>query len=283
MLFIPDNVIDNLIAEDVPYFDLTTWGLGFGNAYGIIEYFTREDMVLCGSEEVERIFHKLSITPIDIKPSGAHIKAGESFIKATGIAENLHMAWKVGQNILDHCSGISTKTDRMIQKAQAINPHIMIVTTRKGFPGAKALMTKAVLTGGAFPHRLGLSETVLVFKQHMNFLGGLDGFIQQIPELKIKVCEKKLIVEAESLESAIKLCNAGVDGLQFDKFSVSDLTIAVRTLKEINPSITILGAGGINEKNIEEYASTGIHAIVTTNMYDAPPIDIGVKLYPTTV
>ena len=46
----------------------------------------------------------------------------------------------------------------------------------------------------------------------------------------------------------------------------------------INPSIVILAAGGINESNIEEYAKIGVDAIVTTSVYHAKPIDIGCKI-----
>ncbi|ATW28596.1 ModD protein [Candidatus Formimonas warabiya] len=277
-MYIPDEVIDKLLAEDVPYIDLTTWVLGIGLCRGEIAYFTREDAVLCGTEEVLRIMARLHLDVGLSLPSGSDIKAGEVFLRARGRAEDLHMAWKVCQNIFDHCSGIATKTRQMIQLAQEVNPRIAIVTTRKGFPGTKALSIKAVMVGGAFPHRLGLSETVLVFQQHLNFMGGLEGFIAALPKIKHHVCEKKLIVEANSVEDGIKLCRAGVDGLQFDKLSPEVLCAAVPQLKAINPQLVLLAAGGITEKNLAEYAQTGVDGLVTTSLYSAKPIDIGVKI-----
>jgi len=44
-----------------------------------------------------------------------------------------------------------------------VNPDIAVFTTRKIFPGAKALAVKAIMVGGAMPYRLGLSETILIF------------------------------------------------------------------------------------------------------------------------
>jgi len=35
------------------------------------------------------------------------------------------------------------------------------------------MTVKAVIVGGGLPHRMGLSETVLVFKQHLNFIGAI--------------------------------------------------------------------------------------------------------------
>lgn len=51
---------------------------------------------------------------------------------------------------------MATKTHAMVQAAHAANPRCEVLTTRKSMPGVKSLLTKAVLAGGAFPHRLGL-------------------------------------------------------------------------------------------------------------------------------
>lgn len=89
-------------------------------------------------------------------------------------------------------------------------------------PGAKDLLTCAVMAGGAFPHRLGLSETVLVFEQHLSFFGGFNRFVEELPRIKARCVEKKLFVEADT-KRAIALARAsagghGVDGIQLDKF-----------------------------------------------------------------
>lgn len=278
MIFIPNETIDKFIQEDVPYIDLTTFVFGFGDKPGSMEYFTREDGVLCGTEEVLRVMNNLNVNVRKSLPSGTVIKAGDTFLRANGKAGDLHMAWKVCQNIFDHCSGIATKTRRMVDEAQKVNPDVIIVTTRKGFPGTKALSIKSVLAGGAFPHRLGLSETVLVFRQHINFLGGLENFIEAIPAAKLKLAEKKLIVEADNSSVAMLLAKNGVDGIQFDKLTPKELSEAVPLLRSINPNLAILAAGGINETNVSEYAASGVDVLVTSDLYHAKPLDIGVRI-----
>jgi len=274
-MYISDELIDRLIREDIPYIDLTTLVLGISGQRGIIQFFSREDAVLCGTEEVIRIFNKLNIDLIKSCPSGTSIKKNEVFLEGTGSAEDLHMAWKVSQNILDYSSGIATQTRALVDKVSIINPNLHIITTRKAIPGTKELAIKAVIAGGGFPHRLGLSETILIFKQHLNFLGGIDELIKILKSVKAKSCEKKVIAEVETLEQAILLCENGIDGLQFDKVPYDELKSHVTILKNINPSVVILAAGGINESNIQEYAQTGVDAIVTTSVYHAKPIDIG--------
>ncbi|WP_414732375.1 ModD protein [Acetobacterium carbinolicum] len=278
MAFIAINEIDRLINEDVPYIDLTSWTLGIREQEARITYFTREDAVVCGTEEVRAVFDRMHIEMDHMVVSGEKITAGSELITGIGRAEDLHMAWKVGQNILDNCSGIATKTRKMVDVVKSYNPNMAVLTTRKGFPGTKTLATKAIMAGGAMPHRLGLSETILVFKQHLNFIGGFEGLIDKLPQIKAECCEKKIIVEAATLEQAVSLCQAGVDGIQFDKMSAEELTGAVERLRNEFPSGILLAAGGINETNISKYAQTNVNGIITTSLYSAKPIDIGVKI-----
>jgi len=274
-LYILDECIERFIKEDVPFIDLTTLVLGMGGTEGRIQFHSREKAVLCGTEEVLRIFKKLNIKAVSYLPSGTLLEAGETFIEAGGKAADLHMAWKVSANILEYCSGIATRTRRMVDRAKGINPGITIVSTRKIFPGTKELATKAVVAGGGFPHRLGLSETVLIFKQHLNFLGSLDGFLKIVDEVKSKAREKKIIVEVENLGEALKAYKGGVDGIQFDKVPSEKLKGYVEEVRSINQDVVLLAAGGINENNVEDYAETGVDAIVTTSVYFGKPVDIG--------
>ena len=278
MVYISDEFIDNLIKEDVPYIDLTTLALGIGEKDGIIRYKSREDTVICGSEEVSRIFSKLNIETISFKETGSVVRPGDIIIEGKGKVEALQMAWKISMNILEYSSGIATRTKTLVDKAKEVNPDIEIFTTRKIFPGTKVLSIKAIIAGGAFPHRLGLSETVLIFKQHTNFLGGIDGLIAKLKDIKTKLVEKKIIVEVEDKDSAVKLCKAGVDGLQFDKVEPKELKEIVNELKKINPKILLIGTGGITSTNVKEYAKTGIDAVSTTSVYFGKPSDIGVTI-----
>ncbi len=276
-VFFTSNRIEQLIAEDIPYIDLTTEILGVGNERGEIEYFTREDCVLCGTEEVIRMMRTLGIEPTFSLPSGSRIVAGETFLRGTGRAADLFKIWKVGLNTFDHTSAVATKTALMVEAAHAVNPHCEILTTRKSMPGAKDLLTKAVTTGGAYPHRLGLSETVLVFDHHMMFMGGFDKFVEALPNFRSKCIEKKLYVEANVKQARI-LAKAGVDGLQLDKVAPEDLKGLVVELREIDPHLTIIATGGVNPSNVAAYAATGVDGCATTAPYTARPIDMSARM-----
>lgn len=280
MIHFSDESIDRLIKEDVPYLDLTTQLLGIAGKQGKIEYICREEAVISGTEEVEKIFNKLQIKTLRHLPSGTTVSAQTSIIEAEGSAASLHMAWKAGLNILEYASGIATRTHRLLNIARQANARVEIFTTRKIFPGTKELSIKSVLAGGGLPHRLGLSETVLVFKQHLHFIGGIKGLISRLDGLKTRSCGKKVLVEVEDLEDALLLCEAGVDGLQFDKISPPELRLAVEQLRAKNKSMVILAAGGINENNAEAYAKTGVDGLVTSWVYFGKPVDIGTSIVP---
>lgn len=53
MTFIPDQRIDQLISEDIPYLDLTCELLGIGGRRGRMEYLTREDFTSLGLKEAK--------------------------------------------------------------------------------------------------------------------------------------------------------------------------------------------------------------------------------------
>lgn len=267
-----------LIQEDTPYFDLTAHLLGLDEQPLKITYFTREKCVVCGTEEVREIFKVLDITTEEFVPSGTICEPGSTLISGTGRATDVHMAWKSGQNMLDQSSGIATKAKRMTDTVRTINKNITILTTRKVFPGTKAIAAKAAVAGGAVPHRLGTSESILIFPQQIRLMGGMDEFLKKLPALKAECCEKKFIIETDNEEDAAMLLRAGADGIQFEKLKPEVLTGICSHISAEFPNAVLLAAGGINENNAAAYAAAGVNALVTSNVYNAKPVDISVKL-----
>lgn len=277
MIRISDARVDELIAEDIPYIDLTCEVLGIADEPGEMEYFTREACVLAGVEVVERVMAHLGCEVVEAKRTGARLAAGESFMTVRGPASALHQAWKVCLNLFDHLSAVATKTRSMVDAAHEANPRCEVLTTRKSMPGVKDLLTSAIMAGGAFPHRLGLSETVLVFDHHLTFFGGFDAFVEKLPEIRRRCIEKKLFVEADA-EHARVLARAGVDGIQLDKVPVDELAALVDELRAVDPHLTIVAAGGINPQNAGAYAACGVDGLATTAPFSAKPLDMSVRM-----
>ncbi|GFE61656.1 ModD protein [Geobacter sp. AOG2] len=277
---LPDGEIERFIDEDLPYGDLTTHLLGIGTQPGIITFTTREETTLCCCEEAGRVLEKCGCRILTLEPSGTCCAPGTVFLTAMGTAQALHAGWKVALNLLEYASGIASRTARVVKAAKGANPCIAVVTTRKSFPGTKKIAIKAIMAGGALPHRLGLSETVLVFKQHTAFLGGLDALLAGVADLRAKVPENRIIVEADDASEALRIAGAGVDVVQVDKLPPAELRQLVDDIHAMDRAVKISAAGGINEGNVAEYAASGVDIIVLSSVYFGKPADIGARIVP---
>ncbi len=240
--------------------------------------FSREDAIICGTEEISHLCASRGAALVEDVASGEAVSINQAVITITGKATALHTLWRTCQNILEYASAIATRTRKLVQKAKKINNRITVVSTRKVFPGTKELSVKAVLCGGGFPHRLGLSETILIFQQHRNFFSSKDEFMNRLNKLTAQVSEKKIVVEIKSPEDAMLLCKAGVDGLQFDHMDPNTISVLAKKIKKDFPQVTTIATGGINEENIETFAATGVDAIATSSMYFGKPVNIGVTI-----
>lgn len=285
MIHLPDTRIDELLAEDLTGLDLTTEILGIGDRPGRIDYFTRQGCVLAGASVAARLMERLGARVRELSPDGTGLRAGAVFMTATGTAAQLHMGWRTALSVCDHLSGVATATRAMVEAAQAVNPDCQILTTRKGMPGTRDLLTLAVRAGGAWPHRLGLSETVLVFAQHTVFLGGPAGLLERLARIRARCVEKKLFVEAGPQE-ALALAHGVngscvVDGIQLDKIPPDELGPLVQELRAIDPRLVLIATGSITEENAGVYAATGVDGLATTAPLNARPIDMGVRMHET--
>lgn len=279
MIVLSDAALDALLAQDVPYGDLTTDSLGIAAVPARIRFAARGAMVLAGTEEAARLIGKAGATVSSVRPSGTAVEAGAVFLEGEGSAGALHRAWKVAQTLVEYASGIATRARRIVDAARPVGGGgATVACTRKNFPGAKDLSVKAVLAGGAVMHRLGLSETLLVFPEHRAFLPGPPE--DWIAALRRKAPEKKIVVEVESVEQAIALARAGADVIQLEKRSPAEARAVVEATRGLNPAPVIAAAGGVTEENAAAYAAAGCPLLVTTAPFFGRPADVKVTLEP---
>lgn len=277
---VSEQLLERLMEEDVPYGDLTTDILGIGAMRGKIVFTTREPTVLCATEEAAGILRKFGAEIRHLTPSGEHLQAGVDFLEAEGTAAALHAGWRLSLNVLEHISGIATRTRRIVDIAREINPGISVATTRKSYPGLKKLAVKAVECGGARPHRLGLSESVLIFRHHLVFLESMESLCAGIKRIRREVPSMKLTIEVEDETGAVQAARTGFDIIQIDKMACSELIDVIKKVRAENPSVMIAAAGGITEANAAEYAATGAEILVLSSVFFGKSSDIGVRILP---
>ena len=278
-MFYPRQMLEYWISEDLGVEDLTTTALklkGMGEA----TIFARESGIVACTEEALEIYRILGAKEVKSKSTGEFVEGSSIILKVRGDLRGLHAAWRLAQQVIAIFSGMATKSKILVEKAHKVNPRVVLVSTRKAYPGLRILALKAVRAGGMIPHRSGLSDSILIFRNHIRCLGGFEKLARIIPELKRRYPFRKIGVEVDDLEQAITLTKAGVDLIQFDKLPPKELSEAVVKLKEMKSELVIAAAGGIDEHNIEDYARTGVDLIVTSSPYYAHPLDVGTEISP---
>jgi molybdenum transport protein len=280
MVYFTDQEIDQLLSEDVPYFDVTTSLLRLENKPAKIQISTRESTVVCCTEEVMKIFSKTGIQTTLFTPSGEHLEKDVKFLEGEGLSGTLFAISRTVENLLRYASGIATRTRQLTEKAREVNPEIIVATTRKIIPYTRKIAIKAVKAGGATVHRFGLSESILVYRNHYNFLGGPENLDKKIRERRTFAGGKMITVEVNNAEDALKIAQTGIEVLQLDKFSPGEIVKLRKEIRKINPAIKIAAAGDIILKNVQDYAGTGADILVTSWPYYGEPADMTVNIQP---
>ena len=271
---ISQRFIDELLEEDCPYMDLTVEALGIGREPGLLPCHPKAACVVAGVEVAARLLESSGCRVACEAASGDRLEAGQVFLRAEGSAGAIHRSLKIAQNVMEYSSGIATRAAGMLESARKANPHVQLAVTRKHFPGTKRLSLAAAQAGGAIAHRLGLSDSLLVFDQHRVFAGGLDGFAARVSECRKAFPEQKLGAEVATPEEALLLARAGIDSIQCERFTCADLEETVRGVKAVNAAVQVLAAGGVTGENAEAVAATGVDVLVTTWAYFGKPADI---------
>ncbi len=280
MLF-SDAEIDRLVAEDVPFGDLTTDSLGIGGRAAVMTFAARSPLVAACTEEAARVVLRcggnLTAGPV---ASGTFCPPGTPLMAAEGTAAALFAAWKVAQNLIEWASGIATVTRELVDAARAVNPAVSIACTRKTVPGTRRFSAKAIRAGGGVLHRLGLSETILLFPEHQAFFAGEGGIEGALRQLQTAVPERTLVIEVKSPDEALAAAELA-DVLQLEKFNpeqVAEVVVAVRRRPGGGP--VVAAAGGIDRGNVAYYAACGAAVLVTSAPYTARPSEVQVRLGP---
>lgn len=274
-----DQHLHQLLAEDVPFGDLTSESLAITAKVGGIRFFARDPMTVCGVEEAVRLFQLCGAEAEAKVVSGAEAQPETLLLEAHGSAGALHQGWKTAQTLMEWCGGIASSAAAIVAAARRGDPDAMVAGTRKNVPGNRRLAVKAFKAGGAVMHRNGLSETLLIFAEHRLFLGD-EPPEETLARLRRQCPEKRVVVEMATPAEALIWADADV--LQLEKFGAEQVAETVAALAERGSEAVVCAAGGINAKNAEDYARAGARLLVTTAPHLAPPRDVQVRFFSNT-
>jgi molybdenum transport protein len=278
MIYYPDALVDEWIADDVAQGDLTTRILGIGSREGRIIFSLKKAGRTSGIDAAEKTLRKLGLAVTERAEDGIDVPDMGVLIAAEGKAAALFMSWKVTQNVLEWSCGVAEYTARTVRAARSKNPLIQVSTTRKNIPGTNARALSAVWNGGGISHRGSASETILLFANHRAFLdfdNSAEAWKRAVGKLRTEAPEKKIIIEAETMDEVKAALPSQPDIIQLDQFSPA----AVREAVDLAAGRCLISAaGGITADNAANYAEAGAALLVTSSPYYAKPADVKVKI-----
>lgn len=277
MDLLDDAALMALLREDAPHGDLTTRALGLEAVPARLVARARTALRVCGTEHAARLFTLAGGCGQVHVASGTDAAADALLFSAEGPAAALHLAWKTAQTLVERLSGIASATAAIVTALRDAGFELPLVTTRKTFPGTRAWCHAAVVAGGGSAHRLGLSETLLVFPEHAALLAP-DELVKRLARLRAQNPEKRVVAEARTLAEARWLAASGVDVLQLERFTPEQLGECRAELRRRGLGPLLAPAGGVTVHNAVAFAQAGADLLVSSAPYLASPCDVAIAL-----
>ena len=154
------------LNEDIPFGDVTSRAM-IPDRRCMARIIAKETAIISGLAEAEAICTHCSITFTRRVSEGAKVQAGSVIAELEGSASAVLMVERTVLNLMSRMSGIATATRQAVEVATAANPAVRIAGTRKTAPGLRLCDKQALITGGADPHRMSLSDMILIKDNHL--------------------------------------------------------------------------------------------------------------------
>ena len=246
------------LNEDIPAGDVTSDAIIPDiSCTAIIR--AEQNGVIAGIEEAFMLFSYAGVTVTPHKNDGNRVRKGDVVVSLSGRAKNVLLVERTALNILGRMSGIATRTAAMVAIVNAQNTSCRIAGTRKTCPGFRRFDKKAVQLGGGDPHRMNLSDGILIKDNHL----ALVPLGEALRAARHHYAYKKIEIEVESAADAVKAAAAGADIIMLDNMTPGQVreTLSVLEEKGLRDRVTIEVSGGIEEESIRGYAACGVDII----------------------
>ena len=255
-----DSFINNAINEDIGEGDFSSISSITKNKINSLELISNEECIIAGLSLVRLIISKFNkkIKFISNYKDGQKIKKNSKILIMTGPIIDVLSIERLVLNCLQRMSGVATLTNNLVNKISHTN--CKILDTRKTTPNFRYPEKWAVKIGGAFNHRMDLSDEIMIKDNHIDFSKSLSYAMNNVFSFKKKYKKKILVVvEVRNYDEINECLNfKWIDRLLLDNMSI----------KEIKKSIKLIGgifkteaSGNINDNNIKEIADTGVDYI----------------------
>ncbi|MGE7676516.1 carboxylating nicotinate-nucleotide diphosphorylase [Lysinibacillus sp. NPDC094403] len=251
-----EEMLKLFFNEDIGDGDLSSEFIFSAEQQGSFSFYAKESGIFCGALIIKHGFLLLdqSMDIILYKKDGETVNAGDILAVIQGPLQKLLMGERVILNLIQRMSAIATATNLAVQETAGTNAKIC--DTRKTMPGMRMLDKYAVRIGGAYNHRNGLYDAIMLKDNHIAFAGSITKAVQAAREKIGHII--KIEVEIETKTQLDEAIAAGADIIMFDNRSPEEIR---EWLPAVPPHIATEASGGISLQNLNTYAKTGIQWI----------------------
>ncbi len=272
----PDLLL-SFIREDAPFGDITSDAV-IGDARCHASIVARQDGVIAGLEEAAFLFRQFGVGVEPRTADGNEVRAGAVVLDLEGPARSILLVERTALNIIGRMSGIASRTRRWVLLVGQMEQGCRIAATRKTAPGLRKLDKKAVLIGGGDPHRLSLSDGILIKDNHL----ALVPMEEAVRAARRASRYRKVEIEVASPEEAVVAANAGAEILLLDNMNPGQVAATISLLEErgLKKRVLIEVSGGITEENLLSYALPGVDLISAgTLTHSVQNFDISLDIF----
>jgi len=264
------------LREDLGRGDITTQAVLSRNVRAKGRFVAGEKMVVAGLEAAEEVF--ITLDPhAQIEAfvaDGEEVEAGKVIGRTSGFADVLLAGERVALNLLQHLSGVATRTREFVNAIEGTQAKI--ADTRKTTPGLRMLEKYAVLLGGGVNHRHGLDDGVFIKANHAALAGGVGTAVKSTRE-KIGHLHK-VEVEVASDRELKEAIDNGADAVVIEASAATEL---IKTAREMSAIVAIVVSGAVTKENVRAIAEAGADLIrVNSLTQSVRAMDISFQIQP---
>ena len=239
MDYSPKKKLLQFLSEDIQSGDITSELLPKNKIKARI--ISRESGVVAGVKFAKEAFHLKGCNVRILAKDGTKIKVNQIILEVSGNAKTILSCERTVLNLLSRMSGIATQTNFLVSKIKKINKKISLYSTRKTAPGLRYFDKEAVRIGGGHKHRMTLNDMIMIKDNHLLLCNSIEDIIK-----KARKKHRYVEVEVENQRDAIHAAKYGATTIMLDK---------------LRNRVKLEASGGINSKNIDAYAKTGVDLI----------------------
>jgi nicotinate-nucleotide pyrophosphorylase (carboxylating) len=267
------------LREDLGRGDITTQTVLMRNTRARGRFVAGENMVVAGLEAAEEVF--VTLDPQQqieaFVADGEEVEAGKVIARTSGFADVLLAGERVALNLVQHLSGVATRTREFVRAIEGTKAKI--ADTRKTTPGLRMLEKYAVLLGGGVNHRYGLDDGVFIKANHAALAGGLGAAVKSTRD-KIGHLHR-IEVEAANERDVMEAIENGADTVAIDGLEPSAAAELVTKARGVSPNVSIVISGAVTLENVREYAQAGADVIrVDALTQSVRAMDISFQIQP---